>query len=180
MTSCTCTNAACKEDHCVCVCVHMTAMPLLFLVHYLPLAVMPCYCNAFRSCKAWETSEWLNCSCSYNQMTLRIARRLASSRDDLAKKSRRMQHGFVTMKPRPSCVCLGVCVRLPGPSIQPRRSSSRRSQSFIHRDESKSPMSSCSQHTGTHNPPRNLVLSEISILVYFAQALQLLEMEEFS
>ncbi|KAF4094349.1 hypothetical protein AMELA_G00014090, partial [Ameiurus melas] len=37
--------------------------------------------------------------------------------------------------------------RLPGPSIQPRRSSSRRSQSFIHRDESKTPMLTCTQRT---------------------------------
>ncbi|KAI5616165.1 neuron navigator 2 isoform X6 [Silurus asotus] len=40
--------------------------------------------------------------------------------------------------------------RLPGPSIQPRRSSSRRSQSFIHRDES--PTLTCSQHTDKSSP----------------------------
>ncbi|XP_046705177.1 neuron navigator 3 isoform X2 [Silurus meridionalis] len=40
--------------------------------------------------------------------------------------------------------------RLPGPSIQPRRSSSRRSQSFIHRDES--PTLTCLQHTDKSSP----------------------------
>ncbi|XP_053361490.1 neuron navigator 2 isoform X2 [Clarias gariepinus] len=42
--------------------------------------------------------------------------------------------------------------KLPGPLIQPRRSSSRRSQSFIHRDESKSQMLSCTQHTDKSSP----------------------------
>ncbi|XP_060741830.1 neuron navigator 3 isoform X1 [Tachysurus vachellii] len=42
--------------------------------------------------------------------------------------------------------------RLPGPSIQPRRSNSRRSQSFIHRDESKTPMLTSSQNTDKSSP----------------------------
>ncbi|XP_034161746.2 neuron navigator 3 isoform X2 [Pangasianodon hypophthalmus] len=42
--------------------------------------------------------------------------------------------------------------RLPAPSIQPRRSSSRRSQSFIHRDESKTPTLTCSQRTDKSSP----------------------------
>ncbi|KAF5904063.1 neuron navigator 2-like isoform X2, partial [Clarias magur] len=42
--------------------------------------------------------------------------------------------------------------KLPGPLIQPRRSGSRRSQSFIHRDESKSQMLSCTQHTDKSSP----------------------------
>ncbi|GAA6083676.1 neuron navigator 3 isoform X1 [Tachysurus ichikawai] len=50
-------------------------------------------------------------------------------------------------KSRKLCASPKKSNRLPGPSIQPRRSNSRRSQSF------KTPMLTSSQNTGTQNPP---------------------------